>query len=362
MIEHRIMTKAERNIFSQFCGVKESSVLSAMQTFLVQKGYKNVEKTPFWLMAEGDIPVAVVAHADTVFKDLPCEIYYDTEKNVMWSPQGLGADDRAGVFAIFKLINEYHVKPHVIITTGEESGCIGSSKLIGKYENAPWSLKFMIQLDRRGEEDSVFYDCANYDFEDWVNNFGFKTNYGSFTDISIIAPTWGVAAVNFSVGYISEHSATERLFVDHLFNTIDKTANILTYVQSHGDVPNFEYKESPSTMWAADYPTDWDDDYAYGWYHGYPSKKHKTYKCDKCAHTGLERNDTLPVYFQTQKGFSRKNICLSCFYKDSDKIEYCHVCNEAWLPKDKLPIDKSGKNYLCPICELKAKGANVAIL
>jgi hypothetical protein len=85
----------------------------------------------------------------------------------------------------------------------------------------------IIELDRQGKEDSVFYDCDNVDFEKCIAKYGFKPNFGTFSDISIIAPEWEVAAVNVSVGYVGEHSYAERLYVDYLLLTIERIKHIL---------------------------------------------------------------------------------------------------------------------------------------
>ena len=86
---------------------------------ILKRHYKNIINTSDYIIAQGDIPVALVAHMDTVFKAPPTEIYYDRRKNVMWSPTGLGADDRAGVFSILQLIKAGY-RPHVIFTTDED--------------------------------------------------------------------------------------------------------------------------------------------------------------------------------------------------------------------------------------------------
>ena len=145
----------------------------------------------------------------------------------MWSPDGLGADDRAGIYAILTLVKRGY-RPHIIFTTDEERGCIGASKLVEVIKKCPFKeLKYIIELDRRGANDSVFYDCDNKKFEKYVNAFGFKTDYGSYSDISVIAPAWGVAAVNLSVGYLDEHSELERLYCSALENTISKVEEML---------------------------------------------------------------------------------------------------------------------------------------
>ena len=58
------------------------------------------------IIAHGTIPIALVAHMDTVFQTPPTEIFYDREAQVIWSPYGLGADDRAGIYGIYYLLKQ----------------------------------------------------------------------------------------------------------------------------------------------------------------------------------------------------------------------------------------------------------------
>ena len=99
---------------------------------------------------------------DTVFKHPAREVFYDRQQNVIWSPDGLGADDRAGVFAIIQIIKK-GLRPHIIFTTDEESGAWGATAL--SKEQCPFEdLRYVIELDRRGSNDCVFYDCENLEF------------------------------------------------------------------------------------------------------------------------------------------------------------------------------------------------------
>lgn len=197
-----------------------------MRKFLKDNGYK-IKSTKKYIIAEGDIPICLVAHLDTVGKNPPKHIFYDNTQHVMWSPELLGADDRAGVYAIIDIINDGY-RPHVIFTTDEEQGALGAQAVVTRYPDCPLeNLKAIFQLDRRGQNDCVFYDCDNPDFENYVESFGFKTAYGSFSDISVLAPSWKVAAANLSIGYFNEHSETEHLFCDYMEETIGKVKKIL---------------------------------------------------------------------------------------------------------------------------------------
>lgn len=190
-------------------------------------GYKKIIKTEDYIMAAGDTPVALVAHLDTVFIRQPCDIFYDREECVMWSPDGLGADDRAGVYAIFQIL-ETGLKPHIVFTTNEEKGCLGAIEIIKEHETFPFGkLKYIVQLDRQGADDSVFYNCNNPEFEKYINSYGFRKHIGSFSDISVLAPQWQAAAVNLSVGYIYEHEEIEHLYTVALEMTIGKVTQML---------------------------------------------------------------------------------------------------------------------------------------
>lgn len=218
-------------LFKNICYLTQDKLLLVMTKFLKEK-YEKVISTKDYVIAVGQRPVCLCAHLDTVEKIPPVDIYHDKEQNILWSPQLLGADDRAGVYAIIQIIEDGFL-PTVILTTNEEKGCLGSQKLIQDYpslsdiDKSLTDLKAIFQLDRRNRKDCVFYDCDNIDFADFVEIFGFETAIGSFSDISVIAPAWGVAAANLSVGYENEHLYIELLHTDWLEETIDKVEAIL---------------------------------------------------------------------------------------------------------------------------------------
>ena len=150
--------------------------------YLKEQKYKPTVGDGF-VYGAGEIPILLVAHLDTVHKSLPTDIFFDPIKRVLWSPQGIGGDDRCGVYMIMKLLEKY--KPFVLFTEDEEIGAIGADKVV-KQLVAP-EVKFIIELDRRGNKDCVFYDCGNDDFHKYIESFGFETAMGSFSDICTLS-------------------------------------------------------------------------------------------------------------------------------------------------------------------------------
>jgi len=163
----------------------------------------------------------------------PKDIFYDSIKEVMWSPDGLGADDRAGVYMILQLLKD-GLRPHVLFTTDEEIGGVGAERFAIKYRSVlrATNIKYIMELDRSGSNDCVFYDCDNKRFEKFINKFGFCTESGTFSDISIVCPITGIAGVNLSVGYYYEHTTTEMLDVFTMGKIYDIIYNMIKHSNS----------------------------------------------------------------------------------------------------------------------------------
>ena len=340
-------SQKDRRMYQNICHLSEQGVLAFMRDLLSSR-YETVKATPAYVYALGDIPVALVAHADTVFKLPPLidNFFYDPEKDVIWNPEGAGADDRAGIFAITKIIRNYKLKPHVIITTGEESGCIGAGKLIVAEREFPAELKFMIQLDRRNHDDAVYYDCDNEDFEKFITPFGFKTQWGTLSDISLLAPAWGVAAVNLSVGYEDEHMEIERLHVDWLYETIEKVVQILRKVATDESVPKFKYIP---TIYSYAYMFgkhrhawyDYDEDE----YWDVPGYEH-CFMCNQLVRT----DSMIPVWYPYGK--HSYNMCLDCHADLVHQIIWCEKCGKAYyLPEEKAKKIPDVNHWICEECE-----------
>lgn len=178
-----------------------------------------------YIVAKGTLPVGLCAHIDTVFKTPPKEVIYDPKLKVYMCSQGqgLGADDRAGVAGLFNLLARGYL-PTIILCNYEEVGGIGARTLVADAEARPFleGLNYLIELDRSGSIDCVFYDDENAEFHSYVESFGFVTSIGSFSDISTLCPELGISGVNLSTGYYNEHSRGESLRFDEFLMTVDK--------------------------------------------------------------------------------------------------------------------------------------------
>lgn len=197
-----------------------------------------------FLYVKGDIPIVVTAHMDTVHKK-QCTNFLmrkENETHIVTSPNGIGGDDRCGVHIILKLLEKGY-RPYVLFCEDEEKGGIGSGKFC-KFPNLVEEIgkcKYIIELDRANAEDSVYYDCDNKDFEDYINKVTeYDTSFGSFSDISTLCPSCGIAGVNLSCGYYNAHTTDEYVVVEEMEHTIEVVENLL---KDEGNVKQFEYVE-----------------------------------------------------------------------------------------------------------------------
>lgn len=173
------------------------------------------------------------AHLDTVHRDEDTHnpVIYDTIKDEMFKTDGtpLGADDGAGVWLLYKMI-ESGVKGTFLFPCGEERGGVGASWLA---ENAQEFLKKFdraIAFDRRGVSDVITHQgwgerCCSDIFAqtlaDGLNTVSkdalmlLPDDTGVYTDtkefVRLIPE-----CTNISIGYLREHTGDETLNVTYL--------------------------------------------------------------------------------------------------------------------------------------------------
>lgn len=296
------------SILTTLLQMRTDRLFPVLRKILEERYPKVYAKEGKYIYAPGEIPLGLVAHIDTVHSFPSEEFFYDQEKKVLWAADGLGADDRAGIYAILTLIEKGY-RPTIIFTDKEETGGQGAKELITDFPKCRKNLNFLIEIDRQGQNDCVFYQCDNQKFNTFIESFGFKTAYGTFTDISVICPQWGIAGVNVSAGYVDEHSFSERLYTEWLDSTIDKIKNIL-------DSKTKKYKYIQDKFRTSYYFTD--------------------SKCKYCGNSVIG-TDYLDCY---DKNVIPRKVCWDCLIdkKINSNINWCDTCGIAFFGEE------------CPAC------------
>lgn len=237
----------------------QSEMLSWLPSVLLDYGYTDLKVTDYMIMAISPKKnqVCLVSHLDTINtkrKTYNYGTYYQTstttatstekertpevqdilvtDKYILLSPeckstiQCLGADDRVGVKTILDIL-EMGLRPHILFTTDEEVGCVGSHKAVD--ENALEELReasMLIQIDR-GVHESSWHEMVTYSFDPKSHQEIFdklEETYtmatGSYTDVAVLGPHLNKPIVNVSASYMNEHHTDEFINLEaYEYNT-----------------------------------------------------------------------------------------------------------------------------------------------
>ena len=230
--------------FIKICRMSQAKLKKYVENLLRANGYIPVVEDGY-VYAEGNIPVLLTAHLDTVHKERVK--WVKVKGGVYSSPQGIGGDDRCGVFIIRDIICNTDLRPSILFCEDEERGGIGSDKFcMSPYVDDLKKLKFLVELDRANAKDAVFYNCGNDDFISWIEKeTGYRESWGSFSDISNLSPSCDVASVNLSCGYYNAHTTDEYVVFDEMMETAKVVKHLLELAKGD-EVKQFEYCEFDS--------------------------------------------------------------------------------------------------------------------
>lgn len=226
--------------FEKICRMSQKSLKNHVKQKL-QMRYEEVIVDDGFVYAQGSFPVLLVAHLDTVHSKLPNIILYDKDQNTVSSPNGIGGDDRCGVYMIFEIIKKFNCS--VLFCEDEEDGGIGANKFVKTDLARTLDFNYIIEFDRANANDAVFYSCDNYDFEKFITRDFYKINYGTYSDICDIAPVIGCAAVNLSCGYYKAHTKDEYVVFSDMENSIKAACDILARTTQNDKFEYVEYFE-----------------------------------------------------------------------------------------------------------------------
>lgn len=187
------------------------------------------------------------------------------------APEGIPADDRAGVFALLTLKDR--IEANFLFCSGEEVGGLGAEAFVWDYKKILKKAPYLIEIDRRGCLEAVCYhDEFNQipEFKKAILRAGFKPALGTFSDVSILTGATGVASVNLSAGFYHEHTCGEYLKLSDLHETIERIPSIIEALgKRHYRVKAFErpiFKKSYQREYQhqrEDGKWVWDDTYCY---------------------------------------------------------------------------------------------------
>lgn len=190
----------------------------------------------------------IVAHLDQVQRRHSSDFQVVVSEDIICAfslsqkmQQGLGADDKNGLWIALKCLEKYDVLK-VAFFVSEEIGCIGSSSANMSFFN---DARFVIEPDRRGSSDLITDICytqlcsTEFLMDIGYEAFGYKPTNGMMTDVLVLKENGlGVSCINISCGYYEPHTDNEFTCIPDLMNALHFVENIIetcTKVYPHED-------------------------------------------------------------------------------------------------------------------------------
>lgn len=263
-----LLTKTQDELFKYLCDK------------LFDLGYQEIIETSEVIYAQGDSNMpCLVAHLDTInthrspynnrttTKTIHHKEIAPTEDDIIITkdictlhPEAdyglscLGADDRVGVLSVLEMLERGH-RPHVLFTTDEEIGCVGTQSFLREYGSNPQyredfagleEVTMFIQVDRGVHEGSwnemVFYDYDETSipeiYEELAKNYTLAL--GSFTDVALLGEYFDTPLVNLSASYKNEHTRDEYIRLDWLETNLNSLDEFITWI-SNQDTTDWVY-------------------------------------------------------------------------------------------------------------------------
>lgn len=203
--------------------LKEKELL----TLLYEKMGGDLAEGKYLYIENKESPIMIQAHVDTVRSVIP--IIQNKNGVIKANDCILGADDRAGIFAIMKIHEHFSKKgvmPNILFTDGEEIMGTGMSAFVlDEYDFD--HINLVLSLDRQGCGEYVTYNYLDRKVEEFVESFGFFQREGTFSDIEIFTDATLIPSVNLSIGYHYQHTKKEELHIDEMYLTINRVINMV---------------------------------------------------------------------------------------------------------------------------------------
>lgn len=246
----------------------------------------NNDGNVYIMRGEADTYPCVVAHLDQVQHNHSADFKaVETEDIIFgYSPskrchEGLGADDKNGIWVALKCLEEFDVIK-VAFFVGEEIGCIGSGKCDMSWFN---DCRYVVEPDRRGASDlitNISGRICSEAFEEAINAewFGYAPTSGLMTDVLELSERGlGLSCINLSCGYYNPHSDEEYTVKDDLMNCLHFVKHIIASVT---DVYPHKYEHNYG--------------YSYGRWSGYSNYQGSSYYKGLNAKTTVTTCDSQP--------------------------------------------------------------------
>ena len=186
--------------------LSHSEVIALIETNVDLENYHHLIDKYYHIYIPKNLSKTVpclCAHTDTVHVHAPRR--FKKTKTTISAKEGLGADDRNGCWLIHQMMQKRTNDFIFALFDREEDGCIGSSSFdpssISNY------VSVFIGLDRKGKNELALYGYESDELLCVLSTIeGYQFDYGTMTDVVILAENTGICCFNISVGFYNQHT------------------------------------------------------------------------------------------------------------------------------------------------------------
>ena len=205
-------SKIVQDLLKFYQAYTHSDVIELIEKGVDVKKYKILENKYYKVYVPNKLnkPVPVlVAHSDTVFPHIPDS--FRIKKGRLSCKKkgiGLGADDRNGCYLLHRIMLQRPKDFIFAVFDLEELGCLGSRS----FNLFPIQelVSVFIGLDRKGSNEFALYGFESEEMLSLLDTFpNYHTDFGSITDVMLLAQNSNICCFNLSVGYYKQHSERE---------------------------------------------------------------------------------------------------------------------------------------------------------
>ena len=250
-------------IIKEFLCMDAMEIIRKFDKLATKKGIEKISyarnKWAVYTKNEYELKPLITAHFDTINGNIGIEPkHLKIDKDILSLEKNspyycLGADDRAGLAIIYKLMEKCPNDYHFVLFGQEETGGVGSSTFVDVEYLLDLNLdvSLNIGIDRRGTYHFVDYGYKNSEISNFLNMFGFDKERGSFSDISTLAEVNGMACVNFATGYNLEHTKNETMDCNYAKELLQflSSKEFLNFVSNVEFETEMDFETSENRFW-----------------------------------------------------------------------------------------------------------------
>ena len=215
-------SKIVKDLITFYQAYHHTDVTKLIEQDVDLKKFKILESKYYKIYIPNNLkkPVPMLcAHSDTVFSHIPSSFRISKGKlSCKNKGVGLGADDRNGCYLLHQMMRQ---KPDDFIFAVfdlEELGCMGSRS----FNLFPIQelISLFIGLDRKGSNEFALYGYENEELLSILEKFpNYHTDFGSITDVAILAESSDICCFNLSTGFYKQHSNKEFTIVSDVLRS-----------------------------------------------------------------------------------------------------------------------------------------------